>query len=250
MINRKSKYIIILLLPMLMGACKKETSSVPTDEEILGNIAKPAITGEYIYPIQPGTPEWANLSSHAEMIDTTQIPDLVLDTISTWGLLESCLKYPLYGDFSAFNNQISYINDLEQSNKGFKELLSREDAPLVMLYFYRHWDISLYPDFLKRNFIELVLGSDNFISKLNGRQQLYLISLSLDKKLKQEATYSGSTPPYSFFVMANSMIHYGYKPFVEYCSTEKPTLPDGYFFWRINSSCEKIEEYSRSLLNL
>lgn len=250
MINRKSMQLIILLLAILLGACKRETISVPTDEEILGNLVISAFKGEYIYPIRPGTPEWANLSSHTEMIDTTQIPDFVLDTISTWGLLESCFNYPLYGDYAAFNNQISYINDLVQSNNGLKELLSREDAPLIVLYFYRHWDISLYPDFLKRNFIELVIGSDDFISKLNERQQLYLISVALDKKQKQEETYSGSIPPYSFFVMANSMIHYGYKPFVEYCATDKPTVPNGYFFWRINSSCEKIEEYSRSLLNL
>ena len=250
MINQNLKYLFIVLLPLLLGACKKETVSVPTDEEILGTIVKPAKTGEYIYPIQPGTPEWATLGSHDEMIDATQIPDLVLDTISTWGLLESCLKYPLYGDFSAFNNKVSYINDLVQSNHGFKELLSREDAPQVMLYFYRHWDITLYPNFLKRNFIEFILGSDGFISKLNGRQQLYLISVALDKKQKQEAAYQGSIPPYSYYVMANAMIHYGYNPFIEYCATEKPTLPDGYFYWRINSSYEKIEEYSRALLNL
>jgi hypothetical protein len=250
MYNGRSIHLIILLLGILLGACEKEPVSVPDDEEILGNIEKPAITYEYIYPIQPGTPEWANLSSHDEMIDTTQIPDFVLDTISTWGLLESCLKYPLYGDYFAFNNQISYINDLEQSNNGFKELLSREDSPLIVLYFYRHWDISLYPDFIKRNFIELVIGSDNFISKLKERQLLYLISVALDKKQKQDETYSGSIPPYSFFVMANSLIHFGYIPFVEYCATDKPTLPDGYFFWRINSTSEKIEEYSRSILNL
>ncbi len=250
MINRKSIPILILLLLLLAGACKKETISVPTDEEILGNFVKPAVTGEYIYPIQPGTPAWAGLGSYTEMIDTTQIPDRVLDTISTWGLLESCLTYPLYGDYAAFNNQVSYINDLEQSNHGFKELLSRADAPLVILYFYRHWDVALYPDFMKRNFTELVIGSDGFISKLNERQQLYLISVALGKKQKQKEAYTGTIPPYSYFVMANSMIHYGCKPFVEYCAADKPTLQDGYFYWRINSSYEKIEEYSRSLLKL
>jgi len=250
MINRKSAYLFIVLVTMLAGACEKESVSVPTDEEILGKMVKPAFTGAYIYPVVPGTAAWASLTSHTQMVDTTQIPDLVLDTISTWGLLESCLTYPLYGDYAAFNNEVAYINDLEQSNKGLKELLSREDAPLIMLYYYRHWDITLYPDFFKRNFLELIIGSDNFISKLNERQQLYLISVALDKRQKQDEAYEGTIPPYSYFVMANAMTHYGYKPFIEYCAEEKPTLPDGYFYWRINASYEKIEEYSRSLLNL
>lgn len=248
--TQKSLFFIILLLGMFLSSCNKENISVPTDNEILGSTVKPLLIDEYIYPIQPGTPEWAKLQSHTEMLEAIQIPDSVLEKITTWGLLESCFKYPLYGDCAAFNDQVGYINDLTQTFSGFKELLSREDAPKIILYFFRHWDVSLYPDFIKRNFIELTIGSDSFLSKLNERQLLYLISLALDMKDKENEYYTSSLPPYSFFVMANSMIHYHFKPFLDYCAVNKNPLPDGYFFWRINSSCEKIEEYSQRLLNL
>jgi hypothetical protein len=249
-IYKKSIIPIFLLIGLIMSSCKKESNSLPTDEEILGSIVRPQITDEYIYPVQPGTPEWAKLESHSEMLDAIQIPDSVLNAITTWGLVESCFKYPLYGDYSAFNNQPSYINDLVTTNSGFKELLSREDALLIVLYFYRHWDVNLFPNFLKRNFIELTIGCDAFLSKLNERQLLYLISVALDKRINQDEIYASSIPPYSFFVMANSMIHYGYKPFIDYCSLDKDPITNGNFFWRINSSCEKIEEYSRRLLNI
>jgi hypothetical protein len=143
-----------------------------------------------------------------------------------------------------------YFNELTLTFSGFKELFSREDAPKILLYFYRHWDISLYPDFIRRNFIELTLGCDSFLSKLNERQLLYLIAVAREIKDKENRMYSSSLPLYSYFVLANSMLHYQYKPFVDYCAADKNPYPDGYLFWRINSSIEKIEEYSRQLLNL
>ncbi len=235
---------------MLLNACKdKEKTPLPTDEEILGSVIKPHIIDEYIYPIQPGTPEWAKLKSHSEMVEAVRIPDSVLKIISTWGLVESCFKYPLYIDYSAFNDQISYINELEQTNNGLRELFNRDDAPLVLLYFYRNWDINPSSNFLKRFFIELIIGSDIFVSKLNERQLLYLLSVALDKKEKQNELYESSIPPYSFYVMANTMIHYGYQPFIEYCAAKKNPIPNGNFYWGINSSIEKIEEYTRGLLD-
>ena len=247
--NQKSFFFITVVLGIFLSSCGKEQIPIPNDEEILGSLVKPQIIDEYIYPIQPGTAEWATLTSYPEMLEAIRIPDSVLKKITTWGLAESCFNYPLYGDCAAFNNQVGYINDLTLTFSGFRELLSREDAPKIILYFYRHWDVSLYPDFVKRNFIELTIGSDSFLSKLNERQLLYLTSLALDMKEKENKYYTGSIPPYSFFIMANSMIHYPYKPFLDYCAADKNPLPDGNFLWRINSSCEKIEEYSRSLLN-
>jgi len=255
--NGKSFFLFLLLFVILLGACKKEKTSdkekisIPTDDEILGGVIKPQVVDEYLYPILPGTPAWATLKTYAAKVEAVRIPDSVLNVISTWGLVESCFKYPLYSDFSAFNDQVKYINDLEQTNNGFKELLSRDDAPLVLLYFYRNWDISPSSYYLKRYFVELVTGSDKFVSSLNERQLLYLLSVALDKKEKQYDLYEGNVPPpYSFYVMANSMIHYGYQPFIDYCATDKKPSPIGNFYWRINSSIEKIEDYARGLLDI
>ncbi|NVO21538.1 MAG: hypothetical protein HXX13_17685 [Bacteroidetes bacterium] len=245
---QKSLFFLTLVLGICCFSCKKDHISVPTDEEILGSMVKPREIDEYIYPIRPGTPEWATLGSHEEMETAVQIPDSVLDKITTWGLVESCINYPLYGDCAAYNDQVGYINDLMLRNRGLKELVTREDAPKIMLYYYRHWDVGSYPDFVKRNFIELIIGSDSFLSKLNERQLLYLTLIALQIKDKEKENYTSSLPPYSFFVMANAMIHYPYKPFADYCAVKKDPLPDGFIFWRINASSEKIEEYSRRLL--
>lgn len=248
----------LVLFFTLISACDKEKDlipeekiSIPTDDEILGSVIKPQVIDEYKYPILPGTPAWAELKTYAAKVEAVRIPDSILRVISTWGLMETCFKYPLYIDYSAFNDQVKYINDLEQSNSGFKELLSREDAPLILLYFYRNWDISPSSYYLKRYFIELVIGSDKFVSRLNERQLLYLLSVARDKKNMQFLLYEGNVPPpYSFFVMANSMIHYQYQPFIDYCTIDKKTPEVGMLYWKINASIAMIEEHARKLLNL
>jgi hypothetical protein len=108
--NQKSFLLIILIVGLTLISCHREHVPLPSDEEILGNTVKPQTSDAYIYPIFPGTPQWANLASYDEMLQAVQIPDPVLKSISTWGLLESCFNYPLYGDFAAFNNQVGYFN--------------------------------------------------------------------------------------------------------------------------------------------
>jgi hypothetical protein len=160
-------------------ACKKKSDSPLTDSEILGNIVKAEIIDEYIYPIQPGTPEWAALQSHEEMIEAVKIPDLVLHNISTWGLVETCFKYPLGGDCLLMDCPSSWINDLSTSFNGLNELFSRTDVSVILLYNYRYFDFNKYPNWIDWQYIELMIGCDAFVSKLNNRQLLYLVSLPL-----------------------------------------------------------------------
>jgi hypothetical protein len=239
---------LVLTFCIFLIECKKD-SVPPADEEILGNTVKPEIIDVYIYPIRPGTPEWATLTNHDEMLEAIEIPDSVLQNISTWGLTESCFNYPLSGDCFAHNNQVAYINDLVKSFNGLKELFSREDISTILLYSYRHMDFSLYPNFMDRHFIELLIGCDSYLSKLNQRQLQYLASVALEKANYQRDHFESSFPPYSYFIMANAMIHYGYKPFIKYCSTNTENSLTEILLWGINAQTEQIGKYAESFVN-
>ena len=246
--NHRFVFVLVLFSGMFMTECKKG-SDPPTDDEILGSILKPGIMDEYTYPVRPGTPEWASLTNHDEMLTALELPDSVLHNISTWGLAETCFNYPLSGDFAAHNNQVAYINDLTKSFNGLKELFSREDVSSVLLYDYRHLDFELYPSFLDRNFIELLIGSDTFLSILYQRQLQYLVSVALVKANYQSIHFESSFPPYSYYIMANAMIHYGYKPFINYCAANAENSSAVIFFWGINAKTEQIKKYAEAFVN-
>jgi len=243
--NRKLLVSIVLILGVLFTGCKKESNPPPTDEEILGDVVKPAVIYKYVYPVRPGTPEWAALTSHDEMLDACKIPDSVLQTLSTWGLFATCIDYPLYGDYFAFNHQATWINDLSQSFNGLRELFSRTDAPQVLLYDYRYLDLEKNPSFLVRNYFELLIGCDASVSRMNNRQLLYLVAVALDKDKQQRVYFNNSHPPYSVYIMANAMTHAGYKPFIDYCAAQKDINLGELTLWGFSATAEKIEEFAK-----
>lgn len=234
----------ILILCVQLIACKKESDTPPKDLEILGNIVKPEIIDEYIYPIQPGTPEWATLQSHEEMVEAVKIPDSVLHKISTWGLVETCFKYPLGGDNMAMNCPSVWINDLSGSFNGLSELFSRTDVSVILLYNYRYLDFNKYRWYYWQ-YIELIVGCDAFVSKLNKRQLLYLVSVAIEKS-QEQGEYFQSDLPNSFYIMANAMIHAGYKPFIDYCTTQNYLNSGTYTYCHGE---EKIEEYAKEYIH-
>lgn len=239
---------ILLCAGIFLSSCKKDPALLPTDNEIFGNLIKPDLIDEYIYPILPGTPEWAQLENHEEMDEAVELPDSIINKISTWGLAETCYNYPLYGDVWAHNKPITFFNYLAQSFNGLKELYSREDATLVLLYNYRFLEIETSSDSFKLNFIQLIIGCDAFLTKLNDRQIKYLLSVALDKCKMQRDSLDSSFPPYSYFIIANLMIHSNYRPFIDYCALEKDVVTSEFMFWGINSSCVMIEEYGKDFL--
>jgi hypothetical protein len=245
MTKNKIFFLAGMILFSLVTGCKKEPGKPPTDEEILGNVVKPAIIDEYIYPVRPGMPEWALLQGHDEMEQVLTIPDTVLQKISTWGLCETCFNYPLGSDYAAYNFAELYINNLAISFNGLVELFSREDAPTVILYNYRNIDVSKFNTSLDMGFLEMVIGCDSFVSKLDKRQKQYLVLVALEKYSEQRTIFHGSLLPCSIFIMINTMINAGYKPFIDYCNAHNENSVFYMLYTSaVNISPEKIEEFA------
>ncbi len=99
-----------------------------------------AIDDAYDYPVKPGTDAWKALGSHIEMLQVCQIPEIKLQTMSTAGLVETVLNYPLFCDAWAWNTPQEGFNTISGQFNGLAELLKRTDAGTVLLAKYKTMD--------------------------------------------------------------------------------------------------------------
>jgi hypothetical protein len=151
----------------------------------------------YTYPIRPGSELWKELTTSKQMDDVCVVPDDIILTLSTKGLLLTCLDYPRLIDVfcsnslqAGFDFQVNHFN-------GLKELYSREDIYKTILEYYAEIDIqkcfmrldSEYPDFFQVALLELMLAQDEAIKSYDENEKsdlLYLSIANLEKRREKK----------------------------------------------------------------
>jgi hypothetical protein len=130
-------------------------------------------------------------------LDALQIPDAVLASISTAGLLETCLEFPYLIDIHFGNHYQQGFDGLLVKFNGFRELFKRSDLTDALIEKY----ISLGEEvkgtlimslveqgkFSLRHFVlEFMLAQDVVINHLNVEQEEALFLLLLERaKIKK-----------------------------------------------------------------
>ncbi|MDP2866366.1 MAG: hypothetical protein Q8O90_08995, partial [Elusimicrobiota bacterium] len=141
--------------------------------------------GAYEFPIKPGMKEWKALSSYAEMLKACQLPEPLLRKMSTAGLIETVLNYPLYMlTILAYDSMQQGFNALAGRFNGVAELLERKDAGAELLARYRGMDPAGFKEVPngegigKYHFyfysVELLLAQDAIRAGLTETQRLEL----------------------------------------------------------------------------
>ena len=143
----------------------------------------------YMYPLRPGMPEWAEIQTGAEMYEVTQVPDSVLQVISTEGLLETWLTYPLLGNIIAWSTLQQGIDNITETFGGLQELGRRPDAGSVMLNRYKQMNLYCIDQFtsdieiggfaMTFAFYEAILSQQVFLTKLSEAEQDELLDVAL-----------------------------------------------------------------------
>ena len=114
-------------------------------------------------------------------VDFYQIPEDVLKVMSTDGLIEACLDYPLYSAGMIFSNESVYAGFLRTRSEfnGLQELFKRKDAPdkLVRLYREVSPDKAYRSDdsaSLRMRYLQYIIAQDEVLNGLSteGRKQL------------------------------------------------------------------------------
>lgn len=173
----------MLLITPATRAKMSSDSSVPPDT--------------YDFPIKPGTPEWQALNSHEEMVRACQIPEATLQSMSTAGLVETVLNYPLLGDMIAYNSFQEGFNTMASEFNGLAELLQRPEAGSELLTRYRAMDpaaidVNWTPEqrgqyAFRIAYVETLLAQDTIRANLTEAELHNLLAETVIKlRLKQE----------------------------------------------------------------
>lgn len=119
--------------------------------------------GSYKFPIDQYDDEWYTLDSAVEMRKVTQIPEELLDVISTEELINLVIKYPLLCDMKAYSTLEEGYYVVKSRFNGIQELVAREDAYDKLLKSYEAFVIP------EQRFVdyESILDSENQIINLN-----------------------------------------------------------------------------------
>lgn len=213
-------YGLLSIFLATISACSDKSEIMPdvelTPEVCSAPFVAPVLPDAYRYPLRPGMPAWALLRTGQQMEDTCQVPPAVLATISTPGLVATCLDYPLLSNI--FARWIEYYGmqyHLENFN-GFVELQKRPDAATLLLARYQQMGAGCLPatdqerarysfDF---GYVEYLLAHEGFLRQLSATQRRELLHEALRKydakKLRTDVygTYGLKT---AVFVMARVM---------------------------------------------
>jgi len=124
-------FFIIIIAPFLNIQEVKADGLNKEDYMIYENYYSVDYSG-YKYPVLPGMSNWP-YGNHQKMIDICQIPDDVLDNMTTEELLETVLYYPLFADIYAYDNTDVGYGIIKEHFYGLLDLSMRDDR-LVALY--------------------------------------------------------------------------------------------------------------------
>jgi len=213
--------LFFLLLFLQINCSEEEVENICIIEHIVD---------AYDYPIKPGTPEWRLLESSQEMIDACQISFDVLGNISTEGLIETVLNYPLYGDIflSDVNDQTGF-NAVSENFNGISALLQRKDASTKLLERYRqmhpsckenNWPSLVEPGGSSEfsfSFIEILIAQYSILNQLIPNNEYKTVMQEILEKDKQKTkyNYSHTGKEQSVLILGRLMYLLNYTPFIE-----------------------------------
>ena len=160
---KKSTHFKLLIVAMLLITCNNLFAQ---DPEVIWD-----------FPVKPGMAEWKSLKNIFERRNACQIPDDVLPALSTEQLIEVCLRYPLLLDIWAFDNILTGLDKYSRDFNGFRELIKRNDAALVLIQKYKEenplaidkeWSsYEIFGYTIRISMTELFLCNKQMLSKLD-----------------------------------------------------------------------------------
>jgi len=221
------KKIFLLLCTVLFFSCSEEP------EIRQGHCIPFYISDTYKFPIRPGTDEWKAFQTREEMVNACKIPQKVLNSISTEGLLETLLNYPFINDYIFFDHLQSGFQSIKTENNCFAELFGRDDIFNIITERYELMSLDcggIYPPFdvqgkaspvgIAFQAFEFFVFQDDFLDKLNKNQMYQVFELIYEKLQDKQKNdnISEYTKLVSFACLGKIMFKGNFTPFVEVCN--------------------------------
>ncbi len=201
-----------LFFAALIGIMLFQAGSITTKAENIPSESTPAdfytadveewfdSEGSYTYPITPSDPIWHEMS-YGEWVAACNMPQEVVDTLSTEELVSAALDYPLKMDYLFFNSHAAGIQHFQEKSNVYRELFEREDAPEVLLTAYESlqvdYDILAVTEnqnaltaskYDRELILQLLLASEEISEQFDETQVTSLIDITEEKNEQRSAT--------------------------------------------------------------
>ena len=202
------KFIYIIALLFLLVACNEELQ-IDTKQPTIDNKTRAFTSQTFSFDSVTKPEIWKTFQTLEEMQSACQIPDDVLPNLSTEELVQICMNYPLFGNFSAYNDELVGIKKVMDGFNGFTELKKRTDAAEKLLDLYENVNVATlnsdkenietYPN-IKLGYLELILSSGEFESLYQGNL-LQRLNILHEKKFNEKRISNNN----SFFSFNSSL---------------------------------------------
>ncbi|MGC9342169.1 MAG: hypothetical protein ACP5E3_05675 [Bacteroidales bacterium] len=156
------------------------------------------------FPVKPGSEEWKQLNTYQDKLNAFNLPQEILERISTEKLAEACLNYPLFSLIFTRNDLQRGYNHVRAIFNGFRELELRDDAGKELLKIYKNYEpedfkktaslAEIGSHVFKFTYIEILLAQFDMLNSLNDNGTRELLQ-------ECERIYSGKK---------RQIEHYGY----------------------------------------
>lgn len=123
------KYVFLVFVVIVAGL---NIALIAFPKSITYSISTP-----YKYMVTPGSGEWERFSSRQEKVESCNIPDKILNEMTTEALVETVLNYPLLADYISYDDHSIYSDIMESEFNGYRELLQRKDINKELLKKYK-----------------------------------------------------------------------------------------------------------------
>lgn len=229
LVNNGVLYSILILL-LFQSGCERTviTNGLTPFEIYCDSLEKKGIIDDYKFPVLPGTEEWNELT-YEQQDSILQIPVNTLANMCTYGLLETCLNYPLLKNCIESEYIRYWWIVFGQSFNGINEFLARDDASEKLLNKYLEFQNFPYSDTLtdpekyvistQLVFLEIALSQETFLSEYSNSEQKELINkvlANLEHKLNcLDFPNDFSFPVYSGWLLGRIMLYNDYQPFID-----------------------------------
>ncbi len=192
----KKKAIIALAMSLVMmeGTVGISANDKGRVEENLNLQQWMTEEGKVVYPLTPNDFIWSEMT-YVEQVEACNMPQELVDGLSTEELVNSALEYPFLLDFLLFDSYDEGIEHMKETSNVYKELYEREDVGEVLIDTYAALEVDYdsialnnveeyekdWKQYGKEIVLQNLLASDEIFNCLDSKQINELIEVIGDK---------------------------------------------------------------------
>ncbi|MGI5895455.1 MAG: hypothetical protein ACOX6U_00735 [Oscillospiraceae bacterium] len=161
--------------------------------------------------------DWASYQTHNEMVEAAQIPNNLLNQMSTSDLVEAVMNYPLIVNLVMYSTYQKGFERIVQDFNGMQELLSKGDGAQKLFEYYNSIPImsvntrsSINEEIILNPwFAEIMLAQNEFIEQFSYTEQENVIAIINEKHEQKQSSpeiYSGTSVGFYEATMENNNI--------------------------------------------